>query len=462
MKKLWNVLKKGLGQFSDSLDALNESINTSREAEKFNKNFLSGLDSFIDSLNRAVDTAAYTNEINKFRKVSSDHTEFFDNYLTEKKLAVDEKIKLVRLQPVFVNPDVRKSSLALSQRKEKIHDCLALINKIERDVFGNDTLIKILEQETDQSSFINYVILQKGILAGMLQAHSQDNVNDSLDIPQQSSDKKITVSWPLNSNKEPLRLFAGKDRAHHLNEHKSVSDAEIRKQKIKAFVAMRNIEALVHFTRIENIPSIIEKGLVGRSLLELNKVDTLINDNLRLDNINDAVSTSISFPNYRMFFSLQKQNSTADWAVIKINPSILWELDCAFCYSNAAGRANRTVPLDRRRSPESFEKMFDENIADVTRQRLNIPDNYTTDPQAEVLVLEAVDPKYILSISLNEKVKINNFPKVASVINPYLKTVNFVHEPLMFSPRRDYQHWAVQDEILKSNQENPYLRDFKF
>ena len=435
-----------LVQLSDAVDRFNENIKKEAEKDKINQDFLLKHHSFRTNLDHVMTMAEMAYESEHLFANDPEKREVYEDYL--KKLSEtaghdrsnSNKIKLKPAPAIFDYDEPSLPSFALRQRVEKTKECLIFIDEIENRLSKNTSLLEYIEKVKDGRPFKLFLGLQKaGLHFSLARAERQQKYTpaSSLHVDSQHED---ATEYPDDI---PL-------------------DFEERRKVIENFVAKRGVKYLVHFSQVENIPTILKYGLIGRSALELINSDALVNDGLRLDNVHDAISTSISFPNYKMFYRLQRQNPKADWVVIKISPSILWELDCAFCCSNAAGRASRGVPLEDRRSPEAFKKMFDENVSDVVRKKLNIPDNYTTDPQAEVLVLEAVDPKYILSISLNEKVKINNFPKVTSVISPYLKTVNFVHEPLMFSPRRDYQHWAVQDEVLKSNQENPYLRDFKF
>ncbi len=74
-------------------------------------------------------------------------------------------------------------------------------------------------------------------------------------------------------------------------------------KSVLSILEKRNIRNLIHFTRAENLLGIIENGLLPRDCLD---ADTCIfNDEYRYDQCEDAVCTSIEFPNYKMFFSLR-------------------------------------------------------------------------------------------------------------------------------------------------------------
>lgn len=72
--------------------------------------------------------------------------------------------------------------------------------------------------------------------------------------------------------------------------------------EIERIVTERNIRWLVHFTRIENLESILENGLLPRNNFEGLDVQPLTNDAFRLDGFLEATSLSIESPNYRMFW----------------------------------------------------------------------------------------------------------------------------------------------------------------
>ena len=109
------------------------------------------------------------------------------------------------------------------------------------------------------------------------------------------------------------------------------------KSEIQQICKKRCITTLFHFTRIENLQSILHEGLIGRSILETRGKQFLWNDNDRSDCCPQATCLSISFPNYKMFWEIRKTKEKAEgikdsqWVVLLLDAKVLWELDCAFC-----------------------------------------------------------------------------------------------------------------------------------
>lgn len=174
------------------------------------------------------------------------------------------------------------------------------------------------------------------------------------------------------------------------------------RQEIRAHAGMVGVSYLLHFTRAENLPSIILRGLypIGR----IGEIDVVprINDQYRWDGHRDGTSVSIGFPNCQMLYKLRKSMPETKWVVLVLSPSILWEKMCAFCRHNAADGRISGQPLDALMTPEAFRSMYDEieGIASRGDQRLKPYD--PTDVQAEVLVFDIIEPQYILGVIFEE------------------------------------------------------------
>ncbi|EGL53081.1 hypothetical protein MAMP_00274 [Methylophaga aminisulfidivorans MP] len=456
LNKIGTTINKGLFQFSETLDRVNDNLKKEAEKDKLNQNFLLELYAFRLSVDHAIKNAEaayqsdhlYENEPEK-RKLYEQTRIQISNSLKELNAeGVEErKIELSTIPLVHFAADISHSPLALNQRIEKVQECLNYVAQVEKRISEERSLLEYIDKVIDKKPFISFLTFNKWSLSGHLRKLNSEERHKERVSHKSSTFLSQTVSTDVI-----------------LQTDGRLPKAELYKEKIKGIVEKRNINYLVHFTRIENLPKILENGLKSRTSLQLDGVGGLMNDTLRLDNVNDAISTSISFPNYKMFYRKQIQFPHADWAVIKLEPSILWELDCAFCYSNAAGKASTKLTLDARRSAAAFEKMFDENLGNTVRQSLKIPDNYPTDPQAEVLVLEGISPKYIQSICLNQKTEMHNLSQVQETIKPYLNMFKFFHEPMMFLPRKDYDSWGpvkLGDYGLVKG--NPYTPDdFQF
>lgn len=211
--------------------------------------------------------------------------------------------------------------------------------------------------------------------------------------------------------------------------------------EIKKFVESRGIKSLIHFTKVENVPGILAYGLLGRQTIASKGLKAEFNDQYRYDNAADSVCASISFPNYKMFYSLQRNNPDKDWAVLRLDPKILWEIPCAYCFTNAASSEVTRFPIEERTRFEALALMFEDISPNIKRNNLGIPDEYSTDPQAEVLILGSVDSRYILDINVNGKNKVKDMGAIQRLFKPYSGSFKFQHDESLFTYRKDYEHW---------------------
>lgn len=209
-------------------------------------------------------------------------------------------------------------------------------------------------------------------------------------------------------------------------ERKQNLEAE-RVEEIRARVHARKIPYLVHFTPLNNLASILKNGLHSRNALAGH--DFIFTDAHRSDGWLDWISVSIRFPNYRMFYP--KRNSLKDvsgWVVVLIRPEALWELDCKFILTNAASFGIRMFGDERWSSVKAFEDMF--SYAD---HRINIPDCYTTDPQAEVMIRNEIPKRYIGMIAVENTRDMSRLNDLSDIrVEVY---------PELFTGRSDYEHW---------------------
>ncbi len=209
------------------------------------------------------------------------------------------------------------------------------------------------------------------------------------------------------------------------------------KNSIQQYAQQRSINSLLHFTRIENLEAILKAGIIPRATLQQNSAVNIVNDSMRLDRHLDASCISITFPNYKMFYRLRSEEETRDedWVVIGISPEVLWEKDCAFCYSNAATSAIATSNIETFKNRQAFENMFSEFTGKPARTQMGLLINETTDPQAEVLVFDIIEPEYFQGIACyNETVK-------NKLVEKYENEFYFAEGSGLFSYRDDYEFW---------------------
>lgn len=210
-------------------------------------------------------------------------------------------------------------------------------------------------------------------------------------------------------------------------------------------VQARGIRCVVHFTRLCNLGRILSEGLKSRNDLEQGVGECTFSDNIRVDGHTGAICLSISFPNYKMFYRLRCDNPQDKWVILLLKPSVLWKKDCAFFKTNAASNHCRFLDVASRKGEDSFLDLFDEQSKEIqhtegttlsvdVRSHYELPTNYTTDPQAEVLCFDHIDISYIMKIFFHTDADKQSIINVPSHI--ICET-----EPRAFGCRKDYLAW---------------------
>jgi hypothetical protein len=200
--------------------------------------------------------------------------------------------------------------------------------------------------------------------------------------------------------------IAGRPR-HLASVHNGVSaedDAEkldeLHRNEIRAYVKEIGIPHLIHFTRCENLRSIFRHGLHSIQSCDEEGIHSVRNDQIRLDGQPDGISLSVTFPNFRMFYKYRQMDVTSDWAVLLLSPKILWEKRCGFFRHNAADSRMRALPRAEVTTLQALREMFE--APGVEREHWLRPYD-PTDPQAEVMVYEAIEPSLIETVAFETK-----------------------------------------------------------
>lgn len=199
----------------------------------------------------------------------------------------------------------------------------------------------------------------------------------------------------------------------------------------------KNIESLVHFTNVENLESILEKGLLTRKSLEDENIAFEQNDEKRLDGELDSISLSVEHPNYKMFYRLRCDYPEKSWVVLKIKASILKNNNAMFYVENAASSSVASITVEDRMKKEMFNKMF-EDFNGVERSALDIPPKYPTNPQAEILFLDSISQNDITHIAFGN---MNDFTMYKQIVNDMYPHIDCQSDDEMFTYRKDYESW---------------------
>lgn len=204
------------------------------------------------------------------------------------------------------------------------------------------------------------------------------------------------------------------------------------KEKIASFLKGNNIEYLVHFTPVKNLKSILEHGICSNKYCNEHGIKYVPTDKDRYDGYTDFISLSISFPNYKMFYK-KRQTMDEDFAVLLIDSSVLKLYD-----QKERKFSNKNAASNNSQKGGSFEYLKQMFERPSLREKLGLQENYTTDPQAEVLIKGRIPTDYIKEIHIN-------------TLDAYEEVKEYVKEDLlklgspMFANRRDYKFWSSKE-----------------
>lgn len=217
--------------------------------------------------------------------------------------------------------------------------------------------------------------------------------------------------------------------------------------RLRAFLKERRIDTLIHFTRLENLTSILTYGLLSRSAIE---------NDIRVGRVRwnepelpaawrTMISFNVSYPNYRLFYQVQAQRGF-EWVVLVYDAALLLQLPF-FSFIFPAANLIRTPIFQSDIAPSlqsfaAFESLFLDTDT-VRRRLLQIPDSYPTHPHSEILVPEPVSNSYLKEVHFYNEYKFEQWcvqnQALASIVDKNLWQVGLMY----FSPRMDYANWRT-------------------
>ena len=235
--------------------------------------------------------------------------------------------------------------------------------------------------------------------------------------------------------------------ALYLPNHGTETD-EKKVKGIRQFIRKNRINYLTHFTRAENLKSILQFGLLPASILRGNPVFSGVYfSSLPLPPLwSSFVSLNISFPDYKLFMQLQN-HQPSDWVILLIDSKVLGDFPCYFFPDRALSFINSAAApgqvLNDFRSVKALKDLFTDRDG-VKRKELDIPPFFPTNPCTEILCGFPIGPSYITQIWFYSEYKFNQW--VLSNTEFALKQdKNLWATGLQFySPRSDYTFWKTQ------------------
>lgn len=331
---------------------------------------------------------------------------------------------------VMINPN---NGMNIYFSADHIYENSILLKHPEKVKCGSYVALNLSYRRNSDRILINKVAMINEVKPDSLLRLIQENSHSGTDIDL-IIEKYCTKSMDnIESNITEERPVKEEDHDQVTVDDNALADSDIIQSYIE-YLEGRGVKYFVHFTPVNNLDSILENGLRPRSMQAVAGKTT---DDLRLDSNMDALSLSISFPNYLMFYKKRKTMGNTKFVVLEIDIKALNELNpkqIAFYAQNAARKDSITTDFSEHCSLEQLKTMF----AETELRSSDLPREYTTDPQAEVMIKGIIPSKYISEFVFDDSfVLLEYFNKYQFSCNTNSK---------LFGPRRDYSVWQKKTD----------------
>jgi hypothetical protein len=200
-------------------------------------------------------------------------------------------------------------------------------------------------------------------------------------------------------------------------------------------IKRRGVAYLVHFTRVENIESIMRMGLVPVESLLHCGIKHIHNDKRRIDNYPNANCFSIMHCNYKLLYFYCSGVEYNKYAVMYYDANLLLHHKVGFFPTNAARCRAKHVYSNGK--SEAFERMFMEldPAMGTTRAELGLKDYFPTDPQSEALVFGQVSNSFLRGVFFYDKESMERYER-------YIPgSIDVFYSKNAFRERHDWEFW---------------------
>ena len=226
-------------------------------------------------------------------------------------------------------------------------------------------------------------------------------------------------------------------------------NAEAARAHVLESMEKRGVTRFVHFTKVDNLESIVMRGLMPLSLMNGVPKEESARKLNRYEGT-DAICLSVEFPNYRTFYHRRCVESDKAWCVLLLDArKVIERYEPQYYWTNAASKSflepcfnagNRNDPC----SAQAFDGMFYQTEAPnrfltVTPRAGFIPDKYPTNPQAEIQIYDKITPDCISLVVFEDQESVARYQAAFSFGAPAC-TVDQC-ELNYFAPRADWQEW---------------------
>lgn len=178
----------------------------------------------------------------------------------------------------------------------------------------------------------------------------------------------------------------------------TVSTSELKVKELELFLIARGIEHLYHFTSIQNLESLRANGFLGRETLISSGLSFQVSDFARVEPISDAICFSFSKPN--KFMMMNKISAGRDIVLLELDRPL--EILSTKRFIASPGNFGRhAIKSEFMNWPEKFvgglglTRLF---LNDDLRSKYSLQPFETTDPQAELILLDSLPWRYVRRI----------------------------------------------------------------
>ena len=230
----------------------------------------------------------------------------------------------------------------------------------------------------------------------------------------------------------------------------NAAQSEKKVKAIRQFVKKNKLTCLTHFTRTDNLKSILQSGILPASILKRNKTFASVQrSSITLPpEWEQMVSLNLSFPDYKLFSDLNN-HMPSDWVILLIDIRVLYDFPCYFFPKRALDIIESapfpSMVLEDFHQSSDLKALFADK-ENVKRKDLNIFPFYPTDPTSEVLSFFPIAPSYITQIYFHSDYKFNQWVLHNTDFAMSQDRNRWAVGLEYFSPRSDYTFWKTQQK----------------
>lgn len=199
----------------------------------------------------------------------------------------------------------------------------------------------------------------------------------------------------------PISTYFPKQNDSLYNKFKYFDQNELNSE-----IKERGITRLCHFTKSKNLSYIFSddeniNGILASNCIEKEFKDP--NDLVRYDKRTDHINCSIQYPNFTFLQVCRKQEKLfKDMVILCIKPEVIMRKNTLFCKVNAATNNGEYI----KAGIELFRELFQQHVVAFNSKskvkefsrEIFLPDNCTTDNQAEVMIYKKIPKELIQGI----------------------------------------------------------------